>query len=466
MSGIFGIFSIGRLALLANQRALAVTSQNIANVNTLGYSRQEAVFEATPPTQTGAGPIGTGVQIGEIRRVVDLFIENQILGEQSGLGGYQVDQSILSRIESLFNDSQGTGLQQILNEFFAAIQDLSNNPQGLTERSMVLSKARTLAQQFVTANAQLQQIRKDLNSDVGGTIGTVNSLAARIAGLNRRISQAELAGQQANDLRDERGRLLNELAEEVDISTFEDDLGQVTVMIAGGRPLVEADRAYALRGVADPGNSGFVNIEFVPGAGTPTDITASIAGGRLKSLLSLRDATVPGYMNQLDQLSSAIIAEFNAQHQLGFDLNGAAGGAFFVPTPLGASASGTMAVAITDTDLIAAASAAGAPGDNGNALLLAQLQNKTVAALGSATFQEFYSSFVGEIGAQSQSAQWNLSAQEAIMQQLSAQRETVSGVSLDEEMTNLIRFQRAFQAAAQLITVADEMMQTILEMKR
>lgn len=466
MSGIFGIFSIGRLALLANQSALAVTSQNIANVNTLGYSRQEAVFEATPPTQTGAGPIGAGVQIGEIRRVVDRFIENQILGEQSGLGGYQVDQSILSRLESLFNDSQGTGLQQILNEFFAAIQDLSNNPQGLTERSMVLSKARTLAQQFVTANAQLQQIRKDLNSDIGGTIGTVNSLAARIAGLNRRISQAELAGPQANDLRDERGRLLNELAGQINISTFEDDLGQVTVMIAGGKPLVEADRAYALRGVADPGNSGFVNIEFVPGGGTPTDITASIAGGRLKSLLDLRDGIVPGTMNQLDQLASGIIAEFNAQHQLGFDLNGAAGGDFFVSTPVGASAAGTMAVAITDTDLIAAASAAGAPGDNGNALLLAQLQNKSVAALGNASFQEFYSSFVGDIGAQSQSAQWNLSAQEAIMQQLSAQRETVSGVSLDEEMTNLIRFQRAFQAAAQLITVADEMMQTILTMKR
>ncbi|MBI1822271.1 MAG: flagellar hook-associated protein FlgK [Nitrospirae bacterium] len=467
MSGLFGIFDIGKLAMQANQKAISVTSNNIANVNTPGYSRQEAIFETTPSEQTGAGPIGTGVQIGQIRQMVDKFLEGQIQSENSSLGGYQVDQNTLSRLESIFNDSQGTGLQQALGGFFSSLQDLANKPQGLTERTMVLSKAQILSQQFANAWSQMQDIRNNLNSDVAGTINTVNSLAARIAELNGRISQTEITGQQANDLRDQRGRLLNELADKIDISTFENSQGQMTVMITGGKPLVEGIRTNAIQGAVNPGNSGFLNIEFVPANGTPVDITSSIAGGRLKGLLDMRDNVVPGFMTQLDQLASAVITEVNLQHQAGFDLNGNAGGNFFAPTAPGASAAGTMAVAIAAPNLIAASStAAGVPGDNGNALLLAQLQNKSVAALGSATFQDFYGNFAGQIGTQAQSAQWNLSAQKGMMQQLSARRESFSGVSLDEEMTNLMQYQRAFQASARLITSADEMMQTLLDMKR
>jgi flagellar hook-associated protein 1 FlgK len=465
MSTISALFNIGRSALSANQGALAVTAQNQANVNTPGYSRQVAVFVPSPYAQFSGGSIGTGVQISDIRRVVDRFIENQLIGEQSSLGGYEVDQSVLSRLESLLNDSQGTGLQPALNGFHAALQDLSNNPQGLTERSVLLSKARTLAQQFSTISDRMQQIRVDLNSDVAGTIATVNALAARIADSNRLIGEAEIGGAPANDLRDQRGRLLNELSSQIDISALEDNQGHVTVVIAGGKPLVLATQAYAIRGVPDPVNSGFSNIESVLG-GTTADITASIGGGRLKSLLDLRDSTVPGTMDQLDQLASGIITEFNAQHQRGVDLNGAAGGDFFVPTAVGARAAGTMAVAIAHTDLIAAAAAAGAPGDNRNALLLAQWQHTAVAALGNVTFQDFYSSLVGTVGALSQSAAWNLSAQESMITQLNQRRESVSGVSLDEEIANLIKFQRAYQAAAQLITTANEMMQTVLDMKR
>jgi flagellar hook-associated protein 1 FlgK len=467
VSSIFGIFNIGRLALFAQQRAISVTSQNIANVNTPGYSRQEAVFTTTSPVSSSSGQIGTGVQIDEIRRIVDRFIENQITSEQSSLGRSQIDKSILGRVEATFNDSQGTGINQAINDFFAAWQDLADNPQGRPERLVLLSRAGTLAQQFVWADSQLQQIRNDLNSEIVGTIGEVNALAARIAALNDQIGRAEMTGQTANDLRDERGRLLNDLAQKINISTFENDMGQVTVMIGGGKPLVEANRASSIRGVADPGNSGFVNIEFDPGTGSTTDITASITDGRLKGLLDLRDTVVPGYIGQLDQLAAAIIAEVNTQHQLGFDLNGAAGGDFFTPTPLGSGAAGTMAVAITDPDLIAAASSlAGVPGDNGNALFLAQLQDRTVVVLGNATVQDFYSGLVGEIGARSQLAQSSLSAQDVVMRRLSDQRESVSGVSLDEEMTRLIQFQRAYQAAARLITVADELYQTILGMTR
>jgi flagellar hook-associated protein 1 FlgK len=466
MSEFSGILNIGRTALLANQSAIAVTAQNQANINTPGYSRQVPIFVASYPGKSEAGPIGTGVEIGEIRQVVDRFVETQLLGGQASLGGYQIDRRVLSQIESLFNGSQGTGLQQALNEFFGAVQDLSNNPQGATERMVLLSKSRALAQQFSTISGHMRQIREDLNSDVIGTIDTVNGLAARIAQLNRTIGDTESGGGQANDLRDERGRLLNELAAEIDISVIEGDQGQATVTAAGGKPLVLGGQAFSLRGVADPLNAAFVNVEFVSGAGTATDITPSLSGGRLASLVDLRDRAVPDTMDRLDQLASGIITEFNTQHRLGFDLNGTPGGDFFTPTGAGASAAGTMAVAIVDSDLVAAASAAGAPGDNGNALRLAQLQNASVASLANTSFQDFYSSLVGVVGAESQAADWNLTAQESIVAQLSMQRESVSGVSLDEELANMIKFQRAYQAAAKLISTADEMMQTILDMKR
>jgi flagellar hook-associated protein 1 FlgK len=466
MSEFSGILNIGRMALAANQSAIAVTAQNQANINTPGYSRQVPVFVASHQGTSATGPIGTGVEIGEVRRVVDRFVESQLLGGQSSLGGYQVERRVLGQLESLVSSSQGAGLQEALNHFFSAVHDLANNPQGATERLVLLSRSRSLAQQFSSISRQMQSMRADLNGDVLGTVDSVNALADRIAGLNRTIGHAEAGGAQANDLRDERGRLLQELSEQISISAIDGDGGQVTVTIAGGKPLVLGGQAFAIRGAADPLNSAFANIQFVSAGGTATDVTASLAGGRLKSLLDLRDGTVPGVMDQLDDLASGIITEFNAQHRLGFDLNGAVGGDFFAPTGVGARAAGTMAVALTDTDLVAAASAAGAPGDNGNALLLGRLQHVSVASLGSTSFQDFYSSLVGVVGAESQAAGWNLVAQESIMAQLSEQRESVSGVSLDEELTNMMKFQRAYQAAAQLITTADEMMQTILNLKR
>lgn len=549
MAGINSIFNIGRLALFANQRALSVTSQNIANVSTPGYSRQEAVYETTSPVNGQPGQIGTGVQITEIRRLVNQFVENQITSEQSNLGRLQVEESILGRVEAVFSDVEGTGINQALSDFFGALQDLSNNPQGRSERVVLVERANSLVQQFMAADAQLQQVREDLDTEIRGVITTINTLSTQIADLNEQISQVELSGQRANDLRDERGRLLNEMSGIIDIRTLEDNLGRVTVMVAGGKPLVETLNAFALRAVVDLDNSGFVRIEFDAGTGSTTDITGSITNGKLMALVNLRDTLVPGYMGELNRLAASVINQVNQQHQAGYGLDGSTGLDFFsslAPTVSGLStntgpavvgaavsdpssltmdnyeltfsggnytltnmntgasitgayvdpttitfegidvtisgaavdgdlfrisahegAAGLMTVAITDSDQIAASSLlAGLPGDNGNALLLAQLQVGSVTALGSATFQTFYSGFTGTIGARSQLAQNSLSAQELIMQQLSNMREETSGVSLDEEVTHLIMYQRAYEAAAKVISMADELLQTILAMKR
>ncbi len=548
MSSIFGILNIGKLALSAEQKALSVTSQNIANVNTPGYARQEAVFETTVPLDGAPGQVGTGVRIGEVRRMIDLFIESQVTAGASNLGRLEVDQRTLSRIEALFSDAEGTGIGKTLSEFFAALQDLANHPQGAAERTALLEQSKTLAARFVSIDTEMRQIQKDLDGEIKGVIGDVNDLATRIADLNGEIARAELSGQKANDLRDERGRLLNDLSGKIEIQSFENDRGEVSVFIAGGKPLVESNNASLLRAVPNGDNNGFSGVVFDSG-GSTVDITASLAGGRLKGLVDLRDNTIPGYIDRLDQLAAGMVNEVNRQHRVGFGLDGSTGRDFFsplAPTVLGQSANtgvstvtatvndpslltfdsyrltfaggnytvqnlrtgasatgvyadpttvlfeglqvnitgapaagdrfdlsahqgtaGSMGVALTDPNRVAASSSsAGVPGNNGNALLLAQLQEKGVTGFSGATVQEFYSRFVGEVGVRSQSAQRSLSAEKVIQEQLSNRREEVSGVSLDEEMANLIKFQRAFQAAARLITTADELFQTLLGMKR
>lgn len=548
MSSIFGIFNIGRLALFANQRALSVTSQNIANVNTPGYTRQQAIFSSTSPMNSAPGQLGTGVQITEVRRVFDKFIQDQLTTQQSNLGRFGVERGALGRVEAVFNDSDGVGLHQSLSEFFAAFHDLANNPQGLPERVSLMEQARTLSANFTQINDQLQQIRKDLNTEVEGVLGEVNTLAEQIADLNGQIAQVTISGQNANDLRDQRERLLQDLAEKINFTSFENDLGEVSILI-GGKLLVESTASFTLRGVVNQDNAGFADVGYDPGTGTITDITSFIENGRLKGLVDLRDTILPGYINQLDQMAAAIVNEVNQQHRAGYGLDGSTGNDFFSPlaptvTELsGNTGSGTIAATVNDPSLLtldayqltfaggnytiqnlrtgssataayvdpttvafegiqiamsgapangdtfeisahqgmsssialsaidpneiaASSAAAGVPGDNSNALLLAQLQEKEVTGLGDATFQSFYSQYVGEVGSRSRLAQRSLLAEQVIDQNLVHQREEISGVSLDEETANLIKFQRAFEASARLISVADELLQTILAIKR
>jgi len=541
MGSILGIFNIGQQALLAEQTALSVTSQNISNVNTPGYSRQSVVFETA-----AAGIDGGGVQADQIQRMVNQFIDNQVTAEQSSLGQYTVEQNVLNQIQSVFSDLQGSGINQALSDFFASLQDLANNPTGFTERAAVLAKAQSLAQQFNSTSSQLQQLRKDLNGQIQTDLGTVNTLAQQIADLNHQISQAETLGQSPNALLDQRGQLLNQLSNLVSINTFQDSQGQTTVMVAG-QPLVEGSTAHALQGTANPDNGGLVKIQFDTGGGTLTDLSGAITGGQLKGLLDLRDTVVPGYLDQVDKLAANVVNGVNQLQQSGYGLDGSTGLDFFQPlaptatalsantgsatvtasvsdptqltfdnyqlsfsggnytilnlttgsstsgayggamavtfeglnVTIGAGAAsgdvfaisahqgeaGAMATAITDPNQIAAsASAAGVPGDNSNVLQMAGLQNQTMTSLGGTTLQNYYGSMVGAIGSSVQQAQSNLSAQQTVQQQLDAMRQSTSGVSLDQEMTNLIMYQRAYQAAAKLITVADQVYQTLLNM--
>jgi flagellar hook-associated protein 1 FlgK len=464
MSGLNGLFGIGSSALATFQRALAVTGQNIANVNTPGYSRQDVVLSETRPENGRPGQIGTGVEASEVRRSVDSFVEQQLLDSNERLGQFGASQQALSQIEPVFADSNDQGIAAGLNEFFKAWQDVATNPADLTARTVLLAKADGTAKLINQAAAQLSAQRTSLDGQIQGAINDVNGLATKIADLNRQIKLVEVGGQHANDLRDQRGRFLNDLSNLVDISSLEDSTGQVTVSVGLGQVLVTQQTAFELTGVADSSNGGLLDVHYDNGTGTTTDLTSVINGGRLKGLMDARDTTAAGLQTSLNTLTSQLVSQVNTQHRLGYGLDGSTTQDFF--TASGTTAA-TISVAVTDRQKIAASStAAGVPGNNVNALALANLQTTSVAGLGNTTFQSYYSAMAGSFGATLQGATRDLQGQEIFHDQLQAHRAEVSGVSMDEELINLLKYQRAFEAASKLITTSDEMLQTILTLKR
>ena len=462
--GINRLVDIGKSALFTAQQAISVAGHNIANVNTPGFSRQVVSLAENRPGNGSPGQIGTGVHAESIRRSFDSFVEGQLLASRERLGEFTASSNALARLEPLFGDANNLGIGAGLNEFFGALQDVATNPNDLSARTVFLSKATALAGRFNQSAADLTAAQEFLDRQVGQTITDVNRLTTQIADLNVKISGAESSGQQANDLRDERGVALADLGELIEISSIEDATGQLTVFAGRGHVLVDKERTYQLVGVPDLSNNGLLDVHYDAGAGPTTSLAPVIQSGRLKGLLDVRDQTIPSLRASLDTLASELVAQVNQQHRLGFGLDGSTNQDFFAPTGTTAS---TIAVSLANVRQIAASSTAGGvPGNNANALALAGLRSTDFASLGSVTFQEYYSTIAGNFGSVAQGVEGSLRTQEILHDQLTSQRASISGVSMDEELANLLQYQRSFEAASRMIVIADEMFQTILSIKR
>lgn len=461
---VSGIFDTGKSALFAYQKAMGVTGHNISNVNTPGYTRQELMLTEARPQDGYPGQVGTGVQATEIRRQVDQFVEGSLLNSKEQLGYFTAARGGLLQVAGTLSPSATMGVASSLNEFFQGVQDVATNPSDPAARTVLLNRAATFSTRMNQAAVELDRQRVQVDGDVRKTIEHVNSLSDQIATLNLHITQAEATGQNANDLRDQRGRLLGEMAGEIEISTIEDETGQVSVFAGRGQALVTPGKSFHLVGVSNSSNGGMVDVRYDSGMGPGTDMTSVIESGRLKGLLELRDTTIPGALTALDSLASTVVTQVNTQHQLGYGLDGSTNTDFFVAT---GTAARDMGVAVTDIRKIAASStAAGVPGNNTNALALADLETASMASLGGKTMAGHLSAAISEVGSKAQAAERDLAAQEIVDEQLQARRAEASGVSLDEELVNMIQHQHAFQAASKIIMAADEMMQTLLNLKR
>ncbi|MDH3882644.1 MAG: flagellar hook-associated protein FlgK [Desulfobacterales bacterium] len=462
MSDINGIMSMAAQALTTQQQAISVTSHNIANVNTPGYSRQKLVMTTNSAVNSVLGPMGNGVSADAIERIYDRFISAQINNESQALGRWDAQKNAVESLEMIFNETYGYGLNEAMSEYWNAWQALSNNPAGLTERQMLLTRGQILTSAFNKLDSDLTQSQRDQDFAIGATVTDVNWLAEQIVDLNQKIVSTETGTQNANDYRDKRELVLKELSELIDINAFEDTNGNVSVLIADGRPLVTGGSLWQLS--TEPNASGLQDVVWIDNVGNPVNINNDISGGKLKGWIETRDVLIPDYRNRLDSLARTLTTEVNNLHQNGFALNQSAGLVFFDGTGRAADIE-VNANIVANLDLIAAAAdALTVPGDNRNAIEITNLQHQLLMSGNTATFNEYYSSLVRDVGNEVLKSESYYTHQSDMVAQLDNYRESVSGVSLDEEMINLIKFQNAYAAAAKMISTADEMIQTVLQM--
>ncbi len=671
MVGLSSLFEIARSALTTTQLQLTVAGHNVANVDTPGYSRQQAILTERPPLNGQPGMIGTGVQATQVQRIVDQFINRQLTDVEQNLGNLNVASNQLAQLQQMFDSTSGQDINAQLNNVFAGMQDVASNPADTTARSVLVQRALLLTGSLNQASSDLAAQRINLNQQVQQTVLEINTYAGQIADLNDKIVSAEVTGQNANDLRDQRDLVINKLAQDVDISTIGSQDGSVSVFVARGQVLVQGNTTRQLATVPNLDNDGLLDVGYNTGGTRALSISSLITNGRLKGLLDLRDATIPATQQSFDRLTATLVNEVNQIHQQGYGLDGSTGRDFFTPlsvtarasavnqgsagvsgsavtanslltfhdyqirftspttysivdqttgsgirgnytgtaitpptadTPVsvitgandtltltvdgttsgtitlgggpspglaystgaslasemqkainsdaalqaagrsvtvafdstthrfvitsnssgsnsgvavtggsaraalglvngtGTAASGTysgpqtlnfdglsvtvsgtpsagdvftvnsyakaagaVTVAITNGAQFAASStAAGIPGDNTSALALTALQQRQFASLGGTSFNGAYSNIASTVGIASQTATQQLDAQHVLQDQVNTLRSQTSGVSIDEELVNLIQYQRGFEAASRLVSITDQMLQTLL----
>jgi len=458
MGTLFASLDIGRKSLQAHQLALQVTSNNMSNINTPGYSRQHAVFQTDFSVQTAAGLVGSGVTVNSIESARDRFIELRVVQETQHTNEQQAIFNALDQIQRILPPGTG-GIQEGVSRFFNSFSALANEPESSALRNSVLSAAQNVATSFNGAARQLDELQSSVNRSIEDAVNKVNVLARNVASLNQEIIVAEGGGSVASSLRDQRQEYVNELSELLDVSYYEADDGAYYVSVAAGHSLVSGNAPQALSAVP-----GGIHGHFEVRSGA-NNLTALISGGEISGFVQIRDQKIPDYLEDLDTLANAIINQVNTQHSLGTDLLGNAGINFFNPTPApappqvlpaGAARNFSVNVGLADARLIAAGQS-GEAGDNANALALSGLATTKTLNNGRETFAEAFASLQFKVGTDTQNAKRTLDAQSVVLTQLQNQRDSVSGVSLDEEALDLVRFQRAYQAATKFISTVDQL---------
>jgi flagellar hook-associated protein 1 FlgK len=475
--GINNLLNIATSGVTMARVAMEVTSENIANVNTPGYSRQKTIFATAPVISANGFPLGTGVQLATVQRSHDELLQLQLVKGNSQYGESETKQTALSQIEPFFNEVINDGLGQSMEDFFNSWQDLSVTPQGSAERQAVLSRSQVLVDIFHQMNTNLNDSLSSADRSLEGITSEITDKAKNIASLNEQILQTERLGGNANELRDQRDYLTQELAKKVGVSYSEQNDGTLTATLPGGAPLVQGNSFATLSTEVDAG-TGLNKIMLAPvGGGASSDVTATIGGtdnrlGEIGGTLQVRDEIVPGYLAKLDEMARQLVTNVNSQHSSGYGLDGTQNN-FFDPAKA-TSADIALNPALTINKIAAAGqdpTTVSGPGDNRSALALAQLKSASFSftvdgKTTSSTISSFYNGFVSSVGIDTENATNSTAQNGNFLRQLNALRESNSGVSLDEEMANLIKYQRAFEASAKVINTASEMLDTVMGLIR
>jgi flagellar hook-associated protein 1 FlgK len=441
MSGLFGTLSTALSGLSVSQDEMATTSNNVANANTPGYSREVTDIAAGDPIEEGAIGYGTGVVLQKIESLRDPILQIQIhqaTGQNSSLNASLTE---LQQIQSQFASSS-TGIGADISNFFNSLQQLSPDPTSVTLRQGVLTAAGTLATDFNTAAQSLQTQRSDIDQNVVQSVSQVNSLTSQIASVGQQIATLQNAKQGTGTLVDTQNSLIQQLSGLIGVSVIKTDQG-ISLATANGTALVSGSLSFAL--TTQLGSDGVQHI--LSGA---QDITNSLTGGSIAGLIQVRDQEIPSISSSLDQLAAGLATNLNAANAMGTDLNGVVGGNIFATPPAGGvGAAATMTVTMTNPSLIAASSD-GTVGSNGNLANLSAVATEPLA--NGQTPINTYADLVSQVGSDTATTSADADSSSLILQQLNDENGSISGVSLDEEASNLIQYQTAYQSAAKIVS--------------
>ncbi|MCI0666747.1 MAG: flagellar hook-associated protein FlgK [Methylococcaceae bacterium] len=527
---------------------LDTVGHNIANADTDGYSRQRVIAGARQPQITGAGYVGQGVVANNINRLYDEFLDSQLRGSTSAFSELDTFHNWVSQIDNIVADP-GTGISPSLQAFFNAVQAVADDPTSIPARQVLLSEGQNLVDRFATMNHRLDDFRSQANQKLTNTVNEINGFSKSIAELNDKIVAATqiAGGKPPNDLLDQRDLLIRRLAEKVNVTTVRQNDGALNVFVGNGQAVVLGTNFATLGVTSSALDPGKIEITFT-GQPVPVVITDNLDGGEIGGTLDFLNNILPATQNEIGRVAAGLMLDFNARHQVGYDLTGNTNLDFFtiplatvlsaagnsgqvsavydaanvsqlaasdyvlertatgyfltrtsdqnqtalspgfpgtpasidgliisesVPLAVGdrflirptQNIAGQMGLALTNPDQIAASgsdTSTGSVGDNTNALSLAALKTNRNLVNGTATFQDALGQIVAKVGTVSHAAEVNKIAQEGLLNQATQARESVSGVNLDEEAADLLKYQQAYQAAAQVIAVTGTLFDTLL----
>lgn len=557
---LLSVLNVGTRAIFASQLAMDVAGQNISNADVDGYSRKRLNLQPDYRYDSAYGQIGIGVEVINIERMRNVFIDEQIRRQNHQVGYYEELDNTLESIENIFTEPSDTGVIHFVDQFFDSWQNLANNPSDISARTMVRTNAEILIDVFHNVSGELSNLRQTRNEEVQQQVNKINEICKELHNLNLEIGTVELNNQNANDSRDRRDLLLKDLSKIIDISVVENDTGQVTITTSGNiivSPVFyqELETTSTTTRLSDGTTIMETGVRF-----SDSKNIFKPQGGLIKGLFESRDLIIPEYQKQLDILANGLVEKVNDIHGGGYNLKGFTGINFFDPDLTGASNIQLSASILSDVSNIAAASggethpasqnllSAGShdfgsdpvqlyrdpsalplvearnilngtvivstgtttlvegadyhinyvngtiqmlhagydsddlqidfnyrsggfagPGDNSTALAIANLRseltmNNDIHGNGTSSFAEYYSSMIGRLGLSRNEADSNLKTRIFLVNQYETHQDAVAGVSLDEEMADLIKYQHTFQAAARLISIADEMLDSLLNM--
>jgi len=445
------LFEIARSGLLAAQQKSTVTSNNVANADTPGYSRERVNLEPAFETVNGVSK-GLGVKTGEVVRMRDTLVDKQLKIKNNELGGLNTRSKVYNQLEALMITGSGNDLDKNISDLFNSFSDLANNPQESNLRNVVLSKAKTLVNKFHSMSSGMDQIQQSTKNEIGSVIDKVNSLLKDLSNTNTSIAQSSAVNKSDNTSKDLQTQKLSELSKLVDFTTSTDQTGALQIRIGGMLVLNGSDVSTIKEEVAKPGDK--INLRLNNGK------LLDVNNGQLAAGLNMVNNVIPDLKNNLNTLSAKLVQKVNQVHISGYGLADNVQRNFFDPTDTTAANITINPDILNHPENIAASSVAGEAGNNNNALNMVNLRDQSVIKNG--TFYQNALALISKPGTTLSTVNSDIETTQSAQHMLQNQQDNVSGVNLDEELSNLIKFQNAYQASAKVIAAGKQMYDTLL----